>query len=124
MVGNSVVSVYESRACRRARFQQEVRDREPVRDSDILDVAEVARLLRCGIDAARRIPRTELAAYQGPGKYLLYLRPDVLEYVKRRGGSDRTVHPVHRRREYVVKLAAPTPLLNLNDECRRLSAPG
>jgi hypothetical protein len=53
-------------------------------DADILSVDQVAATLRCSVDQARRIPRTELPAYQGPGKYVLYFRDDVLSYLRSR----------------------------------------
>jgi hypothetical protein len=70
--------------------------------SEILTVTHVAAFLQCSVDAARRIPRTELPARQGPGKVLLYLREDVISYVKRL--------PVRGRRtvKAVVPLVAST----------------
>lgn len=53
-------------------------------DPDVLTVDKVAAMLRCSVDQARRIPRTELPAYQGPGKYLLYFRQDVMSYLRGR----------------------------------------
>jgi hypothetical protein len=58
----------------------------PVRlDPDILTVEEVALILRCKVDTARRIPRDQLPAHPGPGRHRLYLREDVLAYVRRLG---------------------------------------
>jgi hypothetical protein len=65
--------------------------------SEILTVTHVAAFLQCSVDAARRIPRAELPARQGPGKVLLYLREDVISYVMRL--------PVRGRR--TVKVVAP-----------------
>jgi len=53
-------------------------------DHDVLTVREVARILRCSIQSARSIPETELARYRGPGRHLLYLRADVIAYVRSR----------------------------------------
>jgi hypothetical protein len=61
----------------RARYPQ------MYRDPDRLVIEQVAWLLCCSIDQARRIPRDELPAYRGPGKRLLYLREDVLRYIKK-----------------------------------------
>jgi excisionase family DNA binding protein len=54
-------------------------------DRDFLVVEDVARLLRCSVDTARRIPRSDLPAYRAAGRHLLYLRSDVEDYVRRCG---------------------------------------
>ena len=51
-------------------------------DPDILEIEDVARILRCSVDKVRRIPKTELVARTGPGKKLLYHRADILDYFK------------------------------------------
>jgi Helix-turn-helix domain len=51
-------------------------------DPDILVVEDVADILRCTVDTARRIPRDHLPAYPGAGRHRLYLREDVLAYVR------------------------------------------
>lgn len=54
---------------------------------DVLDIEQLAALLRCSVDHARRIPRRELPASR-VGKKLLFLREDALAYIKRkRSGS-------------------------------------
>lgn len=50
-------------------------------DADILTVEGVAKLLQCTMDTVRRIPKSGLPARIGPGKHLLYLRSEVLQYV-------------------------------------------
>ena len=51
----------------------------------VLTVFDVARLLRMNVDGVRRIDRSELSYLdRGAGKWALYLREDVLEYVRRR----------------------------------------
>lgn len=60
----------------------------PFPDPEILTVEEVAAILRCSVDQARRIPRTELPAYVGPGKFVLYFREDVLRYLRNRPRKD------------------------------------
>jgi hypothetical protein len=69
-------------------LDRDLRERHPHMfhgpDGDILSVDQVAATLRCSVDQARRIPRTELPAYQGPGKYVLYFRDDVLSYLRSR----------------------------------------
>ena len=57
-------------------------------DKDVLYVQNVAQMLGCSVDQARRIPRNELPAYRGPGRWLLYLREDVIRYVRARRDLD------------------------------------
>lgn len=54
-------------------------------DRDILVVEDVARILRCTVDTARRIPPDQLRRITGPGRHRLYLREDVLAYVRSLG---------------------------------------
>jgi hypothetical protein len=54
-------------------------------DPDILVIEDVARILRCTVDTARRIPREQLRSIPGPGRRQLYLREDVIAYVRLRG---------------------------------------
>ena len=49
-------------------------------DADILTVEGVAKLLHCTVDTVRRIPKSALPARSGPGKHVLYLRSEVLQY--------------------------------------------
>ena len=69
-------------------------DREPPppppTGTDPMDIRQLAGLLRCSIDTARRIPRHELPAYR-IGKKLLFRLPEVLAYLhtKRCRDSDR-----------------------------------
>ena len=53
-------------------------------DADILVTEDVARMLHCAVDTVRRIPRDELPVYRGPGRYNLYLRDDLIRYVRTR----------------------------------------
>jgi hypothetical protein len=53
-------------------------------DPDILVIDDVARILRCTVDTARRIPRDQLRSIAGPGRRHLYLREDVIGYVRSR----------------------------------------
>ena len=53
-------------------------------DRDIMCVADVAKALHCTVDAVRRIPDTQLRAYRGPGKNLLFVRSEVIAYVMSR----------------------------------------
>jgi hypothetical protein len=49
---------------------------------DVLSVVEVAAMLLCSIDSVRRIPDASLPSRVGPGKCVLYLREDVLRFVR------------------------------------------
>ena len=51
-------------------------------DPDILVIEEVARLLHCSVDTLRRVPKEELPAYRGPGRKHLYLREDIIRFVR------------------------------------------
>ena len=51
-------------------------------EPDILEIEDVAKILRCSVDKVRRIPKTELVARTGPGKKLLYHRADIRNYFK------------------------------------------
>ena len=58
--------------------------RSPLHDPDILDIDEAAALLRCSVDTLRRIGRRELPVYRGPGRGNLYLREDLVRFVRTR----------------------------------------
>lgn len=51
-------------------------------DPEILGIEHVAHILRCSVDKVRRLSRHKLPARKGPGKALLYLRSDVLEFAR------------------------------------------
>ena len=51
-------------------------------EGDVLGIVEVAAMLRCSIDTVRRISDAALPSRVGPGKCVLYLREDVLRFVK------------------------------------------
>jgi len=58
-------------------------------DPRVLVVDDVARILRCTVDTARRINRELLPSYPGPGRPRLYLYEDVISYIRglgERGG--------------------------------------
>ena len=52
----------------------------PPPGTDPLDIRQLAGLLRCSVDTARRIPRHQLPAYR-IGKKLLFRRSEVLDYL-------------------------------------------
>jgi hypothetical protein len=60
-------------------------------DKEVLYVQNVAQMLGCSVDHARRIPRNELPAYRGPGRWLLYLRDDVIRYLRTRRVMDEHI---------------------------------
>lgn len=62
----------------------EFRRQHPYRfaDKEILFVENVAGMLGCSVDHVRRISRSELPASRGVGRRLLYLREDVIRYVR------------------------------------------
>lgn len=51
-------------------------------DVEILTIEGVAELLHCSVQTARNIPTNELPRYDGPGRRLLYLREEVVRYVR------------------------------------------
>ena len=51
-------------------------------DRDILDIQDVASLLRCSVDTVRRIPKNELPAIKVKGRKKIYLREDLMEYIR------------------------------------------
>ena len=51
-------------------------------DVDILVIEDVARILHCSVDTLRRVPKDELPVYRGPGRWHLYLRDDVIRFVR------------------------------------------
>ncbi len=66
-------------------------------DRDILVVEDVARLLHCTVDTARRIPRDQLPAYPGPGRHRLYLREDLVAYIRRSASISPNADVLMRR---------------------------
>ncbi len=58
-------------------------------DAEILSIENVAQILNCSVDRVRRISRKELPARSGPGRGLLYLREDLISYVKRKPSDYR-----------------------------------
>lgn len=65
------------------QFQAEIDSRPPSPPPaglEALDIRQVAGLLRCTVDTARRIPRHKLPAYR-VGKRLLFRRAQVLDYL-------------------------------------------
>lgn len=58
------------------------------RDLDILSLDELSHILRCSADTLRRVPVSQLPVYR-VGKANLYLRDDVVRFVR----SRRVVRP-------------------------------
>lgn len=82
-------------------------------DADVLTAEGVAKLLHCTIDAVMRIPDAALPAHRGPGKHLLYLRDEVIEYVRRRARSEAS--DVIEGRLVQPALQAPNEVLPSTD---------
>lgn len=97
--------------------------RFPPRNPDILTVEEVAGLLYCSVDQARRIPRDQLTPKLGPGKRAIYLREDVLRYADQL--PDRTGRKFPQFRGLTSKRQALPPVgpeaeLDLDSAIRRV----
>ena len=52
-------------------------------DTDILTVQGVAELVFCSVQSARNIPEDELPRHPGPGRRNLFIKEDVIQYVRR-----------------------------------------
>lgn len=79
------------------RLDEEDRRRHPYAfvapDGDVLFVENVARLLGASLDTVRRIPRDQLPATR-VGNRVIYLREDVVRYVRNRRDDGASVQPV------------------------------
>lgn len=64
--------------------------------AEILFIQNVARMLGCTVDQTRRIPSELLPARQGPGKRRLYLKEDVIRYVRGMGSKASFVETPRR----------------------------
>lgn len=51
--------------------------------SEVLTIEGLANFLCCSVASAREIPPEELPRRQGPGRALLFLKEDVIRYLKR-----------------------------------------
>lgn len=51
-------------------------------DSEVLTVEGVAAYLHCSVAAARSIPENKLSRRSGPGRRVLYLKDDVIRYLR------------------------------------------
>ncbi len=61
----------------------ELRHNTPI-DADFLMIEEVACILSASVDTIRRIPKDDLPVYSGPGRRNIYLREDLMRYLKPR----------------------------------------
>ena len=69
------------------RIAREARERDRQRvlsrvDTDVLTVEGVADFLHCSVQAVRNVPEDVLPRYRGPGRRLLYLKEEVVNYVR------------------------------------------
>ena len=55
-----------------------------IASSGILDIHQVAMVLRCSEDTVRRIPFDEFPTYEGVGRYTLYLKSELDQFVRSR----------------------------------------
>lgn len=55
-----------------------------IANSNILDIRQVAMVLRCSVDVVRRIPLDELPTYEGVGRYTLYYKSELDQFVRSR----------------------------------------
>ena len=63
-------------------------------DPDVLFVENVAEILGCGVDHVRRISRADLPC-QRVGNRVVYLREDVIAYLRRRRAPTVLPAPAH-----------------------------
>lgn len=52
-------------------------------DTEVMALEGVSRFLKCSVQAVRNIPANELPRTRKPGRRLLFLREDVIAYVRR-----------------------------------------
>ncbi len=71
-------------------------------DPDILVIEDVARLLHCSVDTLRRVPKEELPVYRGPGRKHLYLREDIIRFVRCRRITEPDIDNLLREIETAV----------------------
>ena len=69
---------------------------------DILVIEDVACLLHCSIDTLRRVPKEELPVYRGPGRKHLYLRQDIIQFVRCRRITGPDINNLLREIETAV----------------------
>ncbi len=76
-------------------------------DVDILVIEDVARLLHCSVDTLRRVPKEELPVYRGPGRKHLYLREDIIRFVRCRRITGPDINNLLREIESAVLHSEP-----------------
>lgn len=81
-VGSEMIGSTTRLGRRSPEFRAKVQRGVTGPNADILTVEGVAKLLHCTVDKVRRIPKSALAARCGPGKHVLYLRSEVMDYVR------------------------------------------
>ncbi len=67
------------------------------RDKDIMTIVEVAGLLHCSVDKVYRIPRRDLPAHAGAGRHNLYLRDEVVAFVRAKSSKEYNKTSAHRK---------------------------
>lgn len=84
-------------------------------NSGILDINQIAQILRCSVDTARRIPLEELPSYEGDGRQHLYFRDDIERYIRSRPRLNKRGTGLSS----ADKLVKHTPVENSNNPARR-----
>ncbi len=74
---------------------------------DVLTIEDVSTLLHCSIDTLRRIPKEELPVYRGPGRKHLYLREDIIRFVRCRRITGPDIDNLLREIETAVLHSEP-----------------
>lgn len=67
----------------RHQAKRQRQGKELTRLDDVMTVEGVARFLHCSVQSVRNVPVTDLPKRRGPGRRILYLREDVIAYLRR-----------------------------------------
>lgn len=71
------------RVGRHNQSKRQQKSKELTRLDDVMTVEGVARFLHCSVQAVRNVSPTDLPKRWGPGRRILYLRDDVIAYLRR-----------------------------------------
>lgn len=86
-----------------------------ISNSDVLDINQVAQILRCSVDTARRIPLDELPSYEGDGRHHLYFVDELKEYIRLRPRLKKRGSGLSCTDKFIEH----TPVENSNNPARR-----
>ena len=90
------------------------------KDADILIIEDAAEILHCSVDTLRRVPKHQLPAYSGPGRKNLYLRDDIIRYVKEHRIICPNVNRLVAEIEQSVLMSAPDSVRGHSQQRRTL----